>query len=101
MARHTTERPWRSVMMQRLRRAYSRSTGADSMTLVTVQALRSIMLRMTKADTKRGRGGRSAASSAQLMTSAARRNIPPARLCTRRVTSKAVRVRIETRRYRQ
>ena len=70
------------------------------MTLLTTQPLGSIMLRMTKTNTKCScRRGR-ASSRAQLMASAAGRNVAAVRLRTRRVTRKAVCVRIEARRYR-
>ena len=87
--------------MKRLRRAHSSGTRLDSMTFVTTQPLRPIMLRMTETKTKcpcrSGRPG----GPAQLMTSTAGGNVPTVRLRPRRVTRKAVGVCIEPRGYRQ
>jgi len=101
VARHATEGAWRSMMVERLRRAHTPSARLDPVTLVTIQPLGSIVFRVTETNTKRGRRLRGASVTFHPMASATGGNIATIRLRTLRVTPEAVRMRIEACRYRE
>ena len=73
-----------------------RQAGANLMTIFTVSLW--IMLRMAESKPEGGHVLRGARIAAELMTSAARRNVAPVRLRARRVTTETSCVRIEVRR---
>ena len=101
MASHATLSPPGGVMIERLRRGYLsplRHAGSD---LMAFTACNLLMLCMTKANAECLRGRRRPRIPAQLMTSAARRDIAAAGLRTRRVASITSCVRVEAGGYRQ
>jgi len=100
MTSQTALRSTCGVMIQRFRRrdlSALRHSGSNLMAFIAGNLL---MLCMTKANAECLRERRRSRISAQLMTSAARRNIATAGLRPRRMTSIAGRMRVESRRYR-
>ena len=97
---HTTLTTPCRVMIQRLRRCDLSPLRLTRPDVVTFVACNLSVLRVTKTDAKRRHHHWRARIAAELMTRSARRNIAPARLRTRRVTTKTCGMRIEISRYR-
>ena len=101
VASHATLPAAGCMMVKRFRSRYLSSLRHARSNLMTFGAGNFLVLRVVKADAERLGKFRRPGITTQLMTRAARGNIPPARLRAGRMTSKTSRVRVESRGYRE